>query len=300
MSKYYCKCCDYNAKVKGNYRKHLNTKKHMNFSQSHPKFSESHQFDTILSPQSHHFDQTTQNVVIEDLGRFTCKYCHKKFKYRQGMYRHIKYTCKKNDDEDFKELARLLNEQTNEFRKFQKNTQKQIDKLTQKLQIQNVNKGTLYTGTVNNKMINNVVNMNIKLLNFKDTDYSHLTPKDYITCINNCNYCVKTLIEKVHFNKKKPENMNIYISNIKGNYIMIYKENEWQICNRKEKIDDLYEYNEIVLETWYDEYKEKYPEIIKSFQRYLHNKDGNHLLNKMKDEILLMLYNKRKLTEIEG
>lgn len=300
MNKYYCKCCDYNAKVKGNYTKHLKTKKHMKLSKSHPKFSESHQFDTILSPQCHHFDQTTQNIVIEEPGRFECKYCHKKFKYRQGMYRHIKYTCKKNDDEDFKELARLLNERTNEFRKFQKNTQKQIDKLTQKLQIQNVNKGTLYTGTVNNKMINNVVNMNIKLLNFKDTDYSHLTTKDYLTCINNCNYCVKTLIEKVHFNKKKPENMNIYISNIKGNYIMIYKENEWQICNRKEKIDDLYEYNEIVLETWYDDYKEKYPEIIKSFQRYLHNKDGNHLLNKMKDEILLMLYNKRKLTGIEG
>lgn len=298
MNKYYCKCCDYNAKVKGNYTKHLKTKKHMKLSKSHPFFPESQPKVNIESTFSQPF--LGENTIIEGSSRFQCKYCQKDFKFKQSMYKHIKYTCKKNDDEDFKELARLLNERTNEFRKFQKNTQKQIDKLTQKLQIQNVNKGTLYTGTVNNKMINNVVNMNIKLLNFKDTDYSHLTPKDYITCINNCNYCVKTLIEKVHFNKKKPENMNIYISNIKGNYIMIYKENEWQICNRKEKIDDLYEYNEIVLETWYDEYKEKYPEIIKSFQRYLHNKDGNHLLNKMKDEILLMLYNKRKLTGIEG
>jgi hypothetical protein len=274
----------------------------MRFSQSHPKIPKSHHFDTIVSPQSHHFDTTTENTIVEESTLFECKYCHAKFKYRQGMYRHIKYTCKKNDDEDFKELARLLNEQTNEFRRFQKNTQKQIDKLTQKLQIQNVNNGTLYTGTVNNdnKMIQNVVNMNIKLLNHKDTDYSHLTPKDYVTCIKDCNHCVKTLIEKVHFNQKKPENMNIYISNIKGNYIMIYKENEWQICKRKEKIDDLYEYNEMVLETWYDEYKEKYPEIIKSFKRYLHNKDGNDLLNKVKDEILLMLYNKRKLSGIEG
>tara|TARA_Y100000816_G_C26089860_1_gene575785 strand:+ start:314 stop:1126 length:813 start_codon:yes stop_codon:yes gene_type:complete len=270
----------------------------MKLSQSQPFFPESQPKVNIESTFSQPF--LGENTILEGPRHFQCKYCQKYFKFKQSMYKHIKYTCKKNDDEDFKELARLLNERTNEFRKFQKNTQKQIDKLTQKLQIQNVNKGTLYTGTVNNKMINNVVNMNIKLLNFKDTDYSHLTTKDYLTCINNCNYCVKTLIEKVHFNKKKPENMNIYISNIKGNYIMIYKENEWQICNRKEKIDDLYEYNEIVLETWYDDYKEKYPEIIKSFQRYLHNKDGNHLLNKMKDEILLMLYNKRKLTGIEG
>ena len=63
--------------------------------------------------------------------------------------------------------------------------------------------------------------------------------------------------------------MNIYISSIKGNYIMIYKEDGWQIQKRKEQIDDLYEYNEMVLETWYDEYKEKYPNIIKSFKSYL-------------------------------
>lgn len=81
---------------------------------------------------------------------------------------------------------------------------------------------------------------------------------------------------------------------------MIYKDNEWQICKRKEKIDDLYEYNEIILENWYDEYKEKYPHIIKSFQRYLHNKDENDMLNKVKDEILMMLYNKRREIVPEG
>ena len=55
----------------------------------------------------------------------------------------------------------------------------------------------------------------------------------------------------------------------------------------------------MVLETWYDEYKEKYPNIIKSFKSYLHNKDENDLLNKVKDEILLMLYNKREAIELE-
>ena len=55
----------------------------------------------------------------------------------------------------------------------------------------------------------------------------------------------------------------------------------------------------MVLENWYDEYKEKYPDIIKSFKNYLHNKDENDLLNKVKDEILLMLYNKREAIELE-
>ena len=150
---------------------------------------------------------------------------------------------------------------------------------------------------INNGTINNTVN--IKLLSHMDTDYSHLTPNDYMKCFGDCRTCVKTLIEKVHFNKDKPENMNIYISNIKGNYIMIYTENGWQIEKRKKQIDDLYEYNEMVLETWYDDYKENYPHIIESFQRYLKNRDDDHLLNKVKEDILLMLYNKRGLIENE-
>ncbi len=54
-----------------------------------------------------------------------------------------------------------------------------------------------------------------------NTDYSHLTERDYISCISECNHCIKTLIEKVHFNSEKPENMNIYISSINGNYEMV-------------------------------------------------------------------------------
>ena len=196
-----------------------------------------------------------------------------------------------------KELARLFNEKekkmnTNDSELVQQmhKMQKQIDKLTNKLQIQNINKGT-----VNNT--NNTIN--IQLLNHSDTDYSHLTPKDYLTCIKNCNYCVKSLIEKVHFNPEKPENMNIFLSNIKGNYVMVYKDNEWQIRNKQRQIDDLYDSNEFVLETWYDEYKDKYPHIISSFQRYLKNKDEDVVLNRVKDEILMMLYNKRKMIPSE-
>ena len=116
------------------------------------------------------------------------------------MYKHIKYTCKKNKDEDFQELARLLNEKEKQLalkeQKMEKQLalkeskmetemkrmQKQIDKLTNKLQIQNINQGIVQNG-------NNVIN--IQLLNHKDTDYSHLTPKDYISCIQDCNQCVK-------------------------------------------------------------------------------------------------------------
>ena len=205
------------------------------------------------------------------------------------MYRHIKHSCKKNKDEDIKELARLLNEQNQQNKLKEKEIEimkKQIDKLSNKLQIQSL--------TVNNNTNNTLHNtLNIQLLNHNDTDYTHLSDNDYINCIKQNNFCVKQLIESVHFNTEKPENKNIYISNIKTNYVMLYKDNKWQIVNRKEQIDNLYEYNEIVLEEWYENYKDKDNEMINSFTRYLKSKEDNEILNSIKNEILLLLYNNR-------
>lgn len=267
MSKYYCECCNYNAKVKGNYIKHLKTIKHQKIQLIQSKT------DGKIN------DDKSMNLITN-----SCKYCHKKFTTKQAMYRHIKYTCNQNSDESIIELCRLLNEKDRRLMD-QGNQIKvlydKIEKLSNKLQITNINNG----------IINN--NVNIELLNYEQTDYSHLTEKDYVTCIRDCNYSVKTLIEKVHFNDKKPENMNIYISSIKGKYAMIYKNNKWQIIDRKAQIDDLYDTNEIILSTWYKEYKVKYPEIIQDMKRYLQNIEENDTINEVKKEILLMLYNNR-------
>ena len=53
--------------------------------------------------------------------------------------------------------------------------------------------------------------------------------------------------------------------------------------------------NEYELENWYEEFYEKYPEIVKSFQRYLENKDSDSVVNDVKRKILMELYNKREL-----
>ena len=261
MDKYYCVCCDYYAKVKGNYDKHVKTKKHQ-LRKKHDSLSK---------------------TIVTHKGQ-TCKYCRKIFTTKQAMYRHIKYTCTQNSDESIVELCRLLNdkdahlmEQGHQIRILYD----KIEKLTNKLQINHINNG----------IINN--NVSIKLLNYEQTDYSHLTDTDYVTCIKDCNYSVKTLIEKVHFNDKKPENMNIYISSIKGKYAMVYKKNNWQIIDRKTQIDDLYESNEIILGIWYQEYRVKYPEIMQDMRRYLQNTEDNDTINEVKKEILLMLYNYR-------
>ena len=302
MSLYYCNCCDYDAKVKSSYTKHMNTTKHKKklaeFSQNLAEFSQNLAIDSNIKLDEDSKPCSGSCIDVKcKLSKpktFECKYCDKAFKHQSSLSKHIKYSCKHNKDEDLKELARLLNETIKDKDKQLQKMQKQIDKLTNKLQIQNINNNNITHYNLTN--VNNAVN-NIYLLNYNSTDYSHLTERDYISCINDCNHCIKTLIEKVHFNSEKPENMNIYISSIKGNYVMVYKDDSWQIQNKKDQVDDLYNYNEVVLENWYDEYKEKYPHIIQSFQRYLKNKDESDVINSVKEDILLMLYNKRPHTQ---
>ena len=137
-----------------------------------------------------------------------CNFCEKLLSSRQALWRHLK-TCKEKQKDDtvresMTELARLLNEKDKQIEKKEKEHQKQIELLIEKAGL----------ATTNNITNNNNIQNNFKLLNYKETDTSHLTENDYVKCLEHYNFCVPHLIRKIHFNPKKPENHNIYIFQI--------------------------------------------------------------------------------------
>jgi hypothetical protein len=199
------------------------------------------------------------------------------------MYRHIKYSCTKNKTEDLTELVRLLNLQLQSQTKQIDTQSKQIEKLMEKLEINN----TYNTNS------NNTINVtNINLLNYKDTDTSHLTNVDYKKCLKEASRCVLKLIEKVHFNPDKPENMNIYISNMKNNYMMMYKENKWNLV-KKEEMDSVYNHKEDLIIEWFNLNKD--PELMKYFERFIDLKEDKPTAEAVQEEYKLMLFNNRSL-----
>ena len=110
--------------------------------------------------------------------------------------------------------------------------------------------------------------------------------------------CIPHLIKKIHFNPEKPENHNIYISNLKNNYIMTYDGEKWNLHNRDNIINDIIDNNEIILEQKLEDWIENgnmFPEIMTKFNRYLEKKEKDEVINKIKDEIKLILYNNRKV-----
>jgi hypothetical protein len=257
MTTYRCEKCNYNTNSKYNYERHIISALHTNYEKG--------------------------------MSSFICKYCEQTYKHKSSLSKHIKYSCTKNKDEDLKELVRLLNSQLQaqssqlQSQNQQIQTQsKQIEKLMGKLEI---------NGSFNTTNIQN----NIQLLPYKNSDTSHLTNKDYEACIKKVNFCVMKLIEKIHFNPDKPENMNIYISNMKNKYLMVYDGKNWNIANKVEEIDKLYEEKELMLEEWLEQNKNT--EMKDKFIKYLNNKEKDETLNMIKDELKLMMYNKKQLLE---
>ena len=243
-------------------------------------------------------------------GEYKCVFCEKILSYKQSYYKHLK-TCKekKKDDEvkeSMTELVTLLNiqlqeqnkqlqEQNNQLKDFKNEISKrdkellkrdgQIDELIKKAGISN--------STIN-------VQNNIKLLSYSDTDRSHLTDKDILKCLKHSNFCVPYLIEKVHFDADKPENHNVYISNLKNKYVMMYDGAQWNCKDREEEISNLFDDNQGVIEHKLEECIDngkKYPDAMRKFNRYIEKKDNDKVVNKVKDEIKLLLFNKRTVVK---
>ena len=219
-----------------------------------------------------------------------CKYCENTYSTNSNLCKHLK-KCKEKKKTDeashhMQELVNLLNEKNEKISKYdleldKKN--KQIDEL--------IKKAGINIGTQN-------IQQNIKILAYDNTDLSHLKNKDYLKCLRRSNFCIPHLIEKIHFNPEKPENHNIYISNLKNNYVMIYNGEKWMINDRDESIQNLIDDKESIIEQKLEEWIENgknYPDIMKKFNRYLEKKENDKVLDKIKNEIKLILFNNRDI-----
>jgi len=244
-----------------------------------------------------------QNVTenSEKNKSFECKFCEKKYKFSQSLSRHYKKCKEKQENEEAKDsmnkLVNLLNDQLKEQNNQIKDYKKELDKRDKELDKRDKQIDELIkkAGINNNNITQNIQN-NIKLLAYKDTDLSTLKEKDIIKCMHHSNMCVPHLIKMIHLNPKKPENHNVYISNLKNGYIMVYNGEKWDTLNREEVIEDMINDNECIIQDKVEDWIENginYPIIMKKFERYLEKKEKNVVLNKIKEEIRLMLFNNR-------
>jgi hypothetical protein len=205
-----------------------------------------------------------KQIGIINSDKHVCQFCNKKFKSYDTLYKHSKNSCLKIE-------PTVTNNTINNT-----SIEKQIN--------QNID-------TQNNLSVDNV-----KVVKFGNEDISYISDDIYKTILGKGYKSVEEFVDHTHFNSDHPENHNIYIADIKNNYVLIYDGLQWNIKDRDDAIEDLIYAKSDYLSVKFEELMHKLsPMDIKKFTNFMKNRDNNIKMKMVKTDLKLMLYNNRHI-----
>jgi len=109
-----------------------------------------------------------------------------------------------------------------------------------------------------------------------------------------CYESIPAFIMLKHFDKTAPQNRNVYIADLKSKYALTYDGNRWNITDRNDLLDEMYNDNLYYLEGKYEEnYEDLDDTTATKFRTFLDSKDDDSTMKTVKDNIRKMLYNER-------
>ena len=226
-----------------------------------------------------------------------CNYCQMIFSRRDALTRHINKSCKvkKENDKKMEEMMTILIELKESNRKIieeNKQNKEEIEKLKEE--------NGKYKKIVNNTQ-NNVNgtqnNITFKINAYGTEDTSKITINDYKRILGRGMNSVPVFVEQLHFDKNTPENHNVYISNLRDAYVLMFDGKIWRLKDRDEALQQLYEDKSDFLETKFEELIARLDEpTIKMFKRFLKIKDDDEeKIRVIKKELKKVLYENREM-----
>lgn len=218
---------------------------------------------------------------------FICKFCNKQYTTETNMYRHIRTTCrvKKNEDSKKDEIYdRLLK------------IEKENEELKQTVIAM---KKTIHcTKNITNNITNNGTINHIVVVGYGHEDLSKLEKSDLLKILQNGYQSSLKLTEVVHFNPKYPEYHNIYISNMRDKYAMMFDGTKWTLTMKEDLINKIYDDKKNYIE-------ENFENFIGSLtisrrnalKRWLETDDDDKKIKEIKNGIKLLLYNNKMIPQ---
>ena len=302
MPVYECTYCGFSTKLKTDYKRHLSTKKHISIvknleelsshsndiNENEPKRAKMSQCPKIDEPKRAKMSQN-QDPQCNEV--FACMYCKKIFKTKANLRRHELHRCKINKQNEKMLLLKLETEKDEKQKLYN-----QIEELLEQ-------NGKIIQNTIindNRKTINNIHQTNnIVVNNFGDEDLSHLTNSVLDRLISSPANMINNLTKLIHFNKNKPENMNMYIPNKKQKHIKIFKGNKWTYEAKSKRIPDIIDRNYLILDSHYEDCggNERIDKVsnenYKNFQK-LYDDDNEQILKQEKETCEYEILNNSK------
>jgi hypothetical protein len=246
--------------------------------------------------------KSNPNVSEEKLD-FKCNYCDKKYKYKQGKYKH-QLICKyKNSNINNLQKENIEIKNTlNELLKLCKIHPKTLEKINKELINNNIN-----NGTINNNINNSINNKTINIVKFGTEELNKILSQSEVLNILNKKMCsIEESIKLIHFNEKRPELKNIYITNLKNQYAYIFDGNKFIAVLKSDILEELVDNHIDNIEYSIEEYKDKLPtktidvldkfidkinDMDEEFTDIEHNKIYPNYKKFKVNQIKLMIYN---------
>ena len=219
----------------------------------------------------------------------------------------LKDEFKKENDELKRNLEKENNELKEEFKK---------EKEELKIELQKENKGlkdeikklkqimnkTIVNGT-NIGRDDNSKNIYVTINQFGKESNKHLDDVAVKKILNKGFLSIPEYIKNLHFDKKVPENHNVYLPNWRDkSKILVYNGEEWNLEDKDDIIDDLKIKGIDFIEKKYNELDKNNKHdalLIKKMDRFLesYNDDEEEKIDTLNKNIMLLLYNNRKIPE---
>jgi|SaaInlStandDraft_4_1057021.scaffolds.fasta_scaffold01771_2 hypothetical protein len=148
----------------------------------------------------------------------------------------------------------------------------------------------------NTQNIGNYINGDVKMVAFGKEDLGFVTDDIYKKFIGHGFSSVPLLIKYVHFNKKRPDFHNVFVSNMNNNLVYTYTGKTWEVSSKKGIIQQMIgESKDILIEKFGILKKDLPSSSITKFKNFIEKKDDENIVVWMENEVKLMLYNNRKL-----
>lgn len=255
-----------------------------------------------------------QENTRDDL--FQCNRCDKWYCGKSGLFHH-KRTCTKPVREpapapiptppicttstveiqvmlqqQMIEMKQAFNKEREEMKiAFEESMKEQINKILE------MHAGTTTNNNKNSHNVetnnNNITNININAFGNENTDY--IDEKVILSCIDRVYKSIPSLLEKIHFDTKHPENHNIKITNKKLPYASVMGNNKkWKTVDRKDAIETMVQNGFNMLDDTYVDNKEKFtPSKQKNFEGFLSKfeSEDKDVIRQIKTDVDMMVIN---------
>lgn len=244
-----------------------------------------------------HLNKLRKCNIITD---FSCNWCNKSFSTNSHLKRHV-IACKVKEnhehletqmqaiDSEMTEKVRLLELKIIELKEMVDNGINPIVS-TQSGGINGNQNQTNHSFNTTNSN-----NVNITINKYGLESLTHISPKQMVTIFRKCYESIPAFIMLKHFDKSAPQNRNVYIADLKSKYALTYDGNRWNITDRNDLLDEMYNDNLYYLEGKYEEnYEDLDDTTATKFRNFLDSKDEDSTIKMVKDNIRKMLYNERK------